>query len=122
MNPRIQRYLTRLGNAFRRAYKREISLRRLYAWGEAINSKAGDKVLEGKINEDDIRYNLLVWATGITHQLHDVGTRKYFSDHPEELEHYAKILLGEEDAVFSFGSDPVDLKVPVKTYRIKTTS
>lgn len=63
-----------------------------------------------------------MWATGITHQLHDVGTTDYFRKHPEELEHYAKMLLGEEDAVFSFGSEPVDLKVPPKIYKIKKKS
>lgn len=122
MDQEIQKYLTRLGNAFRSAYKGEMTLKRLYTWGEAIGSKAGDRVLKGKINSDDPKYNLLVWATGITHQLHDVETTDYFRKHPEELEDCAQMLLGEKDAVFSFGWDPIDLNIPIKRYKIKAQS
>ena len=108
MNQRIQRYFTNLGNAFRNAYKSKIDLHRLYTWGEGVSSRLADDVISGRINENDEGYDFLTYITGITHQLHDGLTRDYFSDHPDELEQYAKMLLGERDPEFPSGLRWID--------------
>ena len=100
MNQRMQRYFTKLGNAFRDASKGKTGLHRLYACGEGVSCRLADDVVSGNINENDEGYDFLTYITGITHQPHDGLTQNYFSNHPEELEQYAKMLLGEKEPKF----------------------
>ncbi len=108
MHQKLKRYATSLGNAFRNAYSGGIDLGKLYEFGENISTQLAADVVKHRISEDDEGYDLLTWATGITHQLHDAGARQHFMENPQELDEYSKMLLGEKEPVFSFGSDTVN--------------
>lgn len=103
MNEIIGSYLARLGKEFRKAHRGTTSLEQLHKWGETIGYWLASDVIDGRVSEYEEGHDLLTNATLMTHELHDAAARNYFMEHPKELEHYAKMLLGEKEPDFSFG-------------------